>query len=127
VNFDRLADPWRRRVFDHVARLVRLRHSAPALGVNDTAFLHTDMTGGRRVMVWRRGTSDQEPVVVVANFSAWSQGPGDEYVVPGWPATPAGRSWREVTQDRAVPPEWVGREPLYPWEAKVYVLAEAAT
>ena len=43
--------------------------------------------------------------------------------MPGWPATAAGRSWREVTQDRDVPPEWVGREPLFPWEAKVYALA----
>ena len=30
--------------------------------------------------------------------------------------------WREVTQDRDVPDEWVGQEPESPWEAKVYVL-----
>jgi pullulanase len=125
VNFDRLADPWRRRVFDHVARLVRLRHNARALSVNDTAFLHTDLSDGRRVMVWRRGRDGDDPVVVVANFSGWSQGPGDEYVVPHWPATPPGRRWREVTQDRVVPAEWAGREPLYAWEAKVYTLEPA--
>jgi pullulanase len=28
--------------------------------------------------------------------------------------------WREVTQNRNVPREWVGREPLMHWEAKVY-------
>ena len=48
--------------------------------------------------------------------------PGAEYVVPGWPATPAGEQWREVTQDRDRAAEWVGREPLFPWEAKVYAL-----
>jgi pullulanase len=64
----------------------------------------------------------------VANFSDWgtpSPGhPSAEYVVPNWPATPPGKRWREITQDRAVPTEWVGREPLYPWEAKVYTLVE---
>ena len=63
-------------------------------------------------------------MVVVANFSDWGTGdpasPAAEYRVRNWPATPPGRRWREVTQARAVPPEWVGREPLYPWEAKVY-------
>jgi hypothetical protein len=33
-----------------------------------------------------------------------------------------GRRWREVTQERDVPGEWAGREPLFPWEAKVYEL-----
>jgi hypothetical protein len=49
--------------------------------------------------------------------------PGAEYVVPSWPATPAGRRWREVTQNRDVPAAWIGKEPLFPWEAKVYTLA----
>jgi len=64
--------------------------------------------------------------VVVANFSDWGTAdplnPAAEYVVPGWPATPSGKRWREVTQDRSVSPEKVGREPLFPWEAKVYAL-----
>ncbi|MFI7542859.1 alpha-amylase family glycosyl hydrolase [Actinoplanes sp. NPDC049599] len=122
VNFDRLDDPWRRRIFDYTARLVRLRHTSAALAVNDTTFLHTDLTDGRRVLVWQRGADPADPVVVVANFSGWSQHPGDEYVVPGWPATPPGHEWWEVTQHRAVPAEWAGREPLYAWEAKVYTL-----
>ena len=64
-------------------------------------------------------------VVVVANFSefsSWGAG-SDEYRVPNWPATPPGKRWREATQDRDVPPGWVGREALFPWEAKVYVLS----
>ena len=66
--------------------------------------------------------------MVVANFSEFASSSfgaaGDpEYRVPNWPATPGGRSWREVTQERAVPPAWVAREPIFPWEAKVYVLA----
>ena len=124
VNFDRLDEPWRRRIFDHVARLVALRTRAHALAVNDTEFIHADFTPGRRVLVWRRGGPTDPPVIVVANFSDWGtedpDSPAAEYVVPAWPSAPAGVAWREVTQNRTVPLEWIGREPLYPWEAKVY-------
>jgi pullulanase len=122
VNYSRLDDDWRSRVKDHVGRLVRLRTSADALAVNDVEVLHVDLDG-KKVVVWRRGRagSDQQ-VVVVANFSDYTTPPGPfaEYVVPSWPPTPPGRRWREVTQARYVPPEWVGREPIFSWEAKVY-------
>jgi len=125
VNYDRVDEPFRRRIFDYVSRLVRLRTSEPALSVNDTSFLHTDF-GGKRVLVWRRGVAGSESqVVVVANFSDFGTDTSvaaAEYRVDSWPATPAGLRWREVTQDRDVPAEWVGREPIFPWEAKVYVL-----
>ena len=106
---------------------MRLRTASGALAVNDTAFLHVDFEDGKRVLVWQRGQpASGELVVVVANFSDWGtanpRDPRAEYVVPSWPATPPGRRWREVTQERDVPAAWVGREPLYPWEAKVYVL-----
>jgi len=45
--------------------------------------------------------------------------PSAIYQVNNWPDTP----WREVTQDRLVAPEFVSREPIFPWEAKVYTLA----
>jgi pullulanase len=126
VNFSRLADDWRQRIFGYVANLVRFRRTAPALAVNDTAFIHTDLTPGRRVFAWQRGPAS-DPVVVVANFSDWQTpnpaDPASEYVIAGWPAAPAGRHWHEVTQDRDIPDDWAGREPLYPWEAKVYALA----
>lgn len=127
VNYDRLRDPWRRRIFEYVSRLVALRTTSDALAVNDTQFIHVDFTEGKRVVVWQRGRPGvDQPVVVVANFSDWATpnptAPYAEYVVPNWPPAPHGRRWREVTQDRAVPPECVGREPLYPWEAKVYAL-----
>src|SRR5512141_2056995 len=125
LNLDRLEDPWRRRLFEYVSRLVRLRTRSDALSVNDTEFLHADLESDRRVVVWRRGRADQDPVVVVANFSDFGTDlslPEAEYRVPNWPETPPGRSWREVTQDRAVPAAWVGREPIFPWEAKVYTL-----
>ena len=103
-------------------RLIALRKAHPALGVNDTAWLHTDFTPGRRILVWQRG-SDDNPVVVVANFSNFqTDDPFNgitEYVVPNWPRRDQ-FDWREVSQERDVPHEWVGREPLFPWEAKVY-------
>lgn len=125
VNYERLEEPWRRRVFEHVRRLVRLRTRSEGLAVNDTEFIHSDFAEGRRVLAWLRGPRDSaDMVVVVANFSDWgTPGPGDsgaEYRVAGWPTLPPGRYWREVTQQRYVPEEWAGREPLYPWEAKVY-------
>jgi pullulanase len=128
VNFDRLQEPWRRRVFDYVARLAHFRTRPAALAVNDTEFIHVDFEEGKRVLVWKRGRAGaDDPVVVVGNFSDFATArpfdPASEYRVPNWPATPAGRRWREITQDRDVPPEWAGREPIFPWEAKVYALA----
>jgi glycosidase len=127
VDFSRLQEDWRRRIFEYVSRLVRFRTEAPALSVNDTRFIHADFNDGKRVVVWQRGGEAQDPVVVVANFSDFvSEGAltaEGEYRVPGWPATPAGRRWREVTQDRLVAPDFVGREPVFAWEAKVYTLA----
>jgi 1,4-alpha-glucan branching enzyme len=127
VNFDRRHDPWRQRVRDYVARMVRCRTSYDALAVNETRFIHVDFHDGKRVVVWQRGREGSDKlVVVVANFSDFgTPNPlmsSSEYVVPNWPATPPGKSWREITQDREVPIEWVGREPIFPWEAKVYAL-----
>jgi len=130
VNYGRLSDrsdplhAMRMRIFDYVARLVRLRTRHPGLGVNDTSFIHADFTPGRRVIAWQRGAPGQTPVVVIANFSDWGSDVDDpraEYVVANWPPS-QGRHWHEVTQDRFIPSEWAGREPLYPWEAKVYEL-----
>ena len=64
-------------------------------------------------------------VVVVANFSGYGTPPGSDYVIPNWPATPPGKRWKEVTQDRVIPQTWVGREGIFPWEAKVYTLIAA--
>jgi hypothetical protein len=85
-----------------------------------------DFNDNKRVIVWKRGAPGQDPVMVVANFSDFvtesASSPNAEYRVPNWPATPAGRQWREVTQRRLVPQEFIGREPIFPWEAKVYTL-----
>jgi pullulanase len=132
VNFSRLEDEWRRRVFTHVARLVHLRVRSDALAVNDTALIHVDLNDGKRVVAWHRGApGSADAVVVVANFSGWGTRdpatPGAEYVVHNWPATPPGRRWREVTQDRDdVPQERVGREPVSPWGSRVYELVRNA-
>jgi glycosidase len=129
VNYDRLdSDPWRQEVFQYVSRLVKFRTGSNALAANDTTFIHVDFDEGKRVLVWKRGREGVDaPVVVVANFSDWGTDkpldPASEYRVPNWPATPPGRSWREVTMGRAVAPDRVGREPIFPWEAKVYTLA----
>ncbi len=124
VDFSRLQDDWRQRIFEYVARLVKARASIPALAVNDTNFIHADFNDGKRVLVWRRGNDQQTPVVVVANFSDFVSDGGlsGEYRVPNWPPTPPGKLWHEITQDRTVAPESVGREPIFSWEAKVYTL-----
>jgi glycosidase len=129
VNYQLMNDDWRRRIFDYVARLARLRTTSDALAVNDTEFIHADFNDGKRVVVWQRGLGDQL-VVVLANFSDYgtpdAANPAAEYVVPHWPATPPGKVWREMTQGpaegRVVPNDWVGREPIFPWEAKVYAV-----
>ncbi len=117
VKFSRAAEPERAALLAYVSRLVKLRTTHAALGVNDTRFLQVDLADGKRVFAWMRGT-EPDPVVVVANFSAWGTAdpfsPSAEYVVPGWPAG----KWHEVTLDRDAPQ--AGREPLFPWEAKVY-------
>ncbi|HEV2843143.1 MAG TPA: alpha-amylase family glycosyl hydrolase [Chthoniobacterales bacterium] len=130
VNYERLEEPFRRRVFDYVARLVKFRTSEEALSVNDTDFIHGDFAEGKRVVVWRRGRpGSASQAVVVANFSdfqtANADSPSGEYRVPNWPATPADKKWREITQARDVPADWVAREPIFAWEAKVYALADA--
>jgi pullulanase len=140
VNYTRLQDnaitgsgqpdprpPLRRRILAYIGRLVALRTTHPSLAVNDTEFIHVDFDAGKRVLAWRRGLPDADPVVVVANFSDYTtpdaENPTAEYVVRNWPVTPPGRQWREVTQQRSVPAEWIGREPVFRWEAKVYTLA----
>lgn len=130
VNFERLEQPFRRRIFEYVARLVKFRTQYDALAVNDTEFIHVDFNDGKRVLCWRRGLAGSgAQVVVVANFSdfatanAFSE--SAEYRVKNWPATPDGKKWREISQVRDVPAAWIGREPIFPWEAKVYALVDA--
>ncbi len=123
VNYSRLRDEWRRRVKEYVARLIKLRTTSSALAHDDTEFIHVDFNDNKRVLVWRRGKpGTDDVVVVVANFSDFASEPNGEYRVPNWPETPAGKRWREITWPHDVPQEWVGREPIYQWEAKVYTL-----
>ncbi|KIX92983.1 uncharacterized protein Z520_11256 [Fonsecaea multimorphosa CBS 102226] len=116
VNYERKSEDWRTRIFNYVATLVDLRKNCPALGTDDTSFIHVDNSRGGRIMAWVRGTTN--PVVVVANFTDQDT-PGPQYYVPNWPDRDR-NDWREVTQNRAVPTAWVGNEPLMHWEAKVY-------
>lgn len=130
VNYSRLNDDWRRRINEYVARLIAFRKTTDALAVNETRFLFVDFSAGKRVLVWQRGREGVDrPVVVIANFSDFGTpdpfNPSSEYFVPNWPATPIGQQWREITQDRDVLPARVAREPIFPWEAKVYTLADA--
>ena len=125
VKFERREEPWRKGIFEYVSRLVSLRRDNDALSVNDTTFFHADFAEGKRVIAWLRGQPGSRSIVaVVANFSAYgTPNPFSgvaEYVVPNWPNLPQGMQWREVTQNRLVPAQWAGREPIFPWEAKVY-------
>jgi 1,4-alpha-glucan branching enzyme len=126
VNYSRLQEDWRGRIKDYVTRLVKLRTTNDALASNDTDFIHIDFFQ-KRVLAWRRGQPGSDKMVVVlANFSDYGTpdafNPGSEYRVNNWPATPPGKHWKEITQQRDIPSEWVGREPIFPWEAKVYTL-----
>ena len=128
VDFSRVNEPMRHAIFEYVAQLVQFRTTHPALGVNDTDFIHVDFTDNKRVLVWQRGMAGQDPVVVIGNFSDYATpngltDPNAQYVVSNWPATPPGRHWCEVTQQRDVLPAQVGSEPIFSWEAKVYTLA----
>ncbi|KAK4129078.1 glycoside hydrolase family 13 protein [Parathielavia appendiculata] len=121
VNYSRKNDGgWRQALFKYVATLVNFRTTCPALGEDDTNFFHVDSSRGGRIMAWRRGRAGDGrlPVVAVANFSNENT-PGHEYLVPNWPDRNRA-DWREVSQGRSVPAEWVGREPLMAWEAKIY-------
>jgi hypothetical protein len=113
----------RKDLLAYVSRLVHLRTGCLALSVNDTTFLHVDFSDNKRVLVWQRGPgADGSLIIVVANFSDFntdtSVGPSAEYVIPNWPG---GRRWREITQQRDIPSAFVGREPIFAWEAKVYL------
>jgi len=121
VNYERFKDPWRKDIFNYVARLVRWRTTAKALAINDTAFIHVDFNEGKRVVVWQRGFGEQL-VIVVANFSEYGSPDGAEYIIPNWPTLPPNKQWREVTQERSIDPDKAGKEPIFPWEAKVYSL-----
>jgi 1,4-alpha-glucan branching enzyme len=118
VNYERKADDWRTRIFNYVANMVAFRKTCPALGTDDTDFIHVDESRGGKIMAWKRGGNGTVPVVVVANFTD-EDTDGSEYVVNNWPDKGVA-GWREVTQGRDVPGEWVGREPLMHWEVKVY-------
>jgi pullulanase len=125
VNFSRLSDDWRSRIKEYAARLITCRTNNIALSVNDTQFIHLDFEEGKRVLAWQRGIAGSANiVVVVANFSDYGTPdpthPSSEYVVSNWPAIPATMSWHEVGQDYTVGAGWAGREPIFPWEAKVY-------
>jgi pullulanase len=54
--------------------------------------MHVDFNDNKRVLVWKRGAPDQDPVVVVANFSdfvtANAGSSGAIYQVPHWPDHP---------------------------------------
>jgi len=132
VDFSLLSDPnnpWRPQLKNYVATLIQLRTSSTALSVNDNNVFFTDFNG-KQVMAWIRGNvnagAGADLIVVLANFSDYGTpnptDPTSQYIVNNWPATPPGGIWREITQGRVVPPEWIGKEPIYPWEAKVYQL-----
>jgi pullulanase len=121
VNYERLKYyDWRRRIFKQVVRLIKLRTTSKALSCNDVDFIYHNFDYGR-VMVWKRGQGENI-VVTIANFSDWGQDPyKDEYIIHTWPKTPPNKKWVEVTQGRVVNDK-IGREPVCPWEAKVYEL-----
>lgn len=115
----------RKSIFAYVSDLIKFRTQAPALSVNDTSFIWTDFSDGKRVLVWQRGRQQDVPVIVVANFSDFASAPGSDYVIPTWPSTPANKKWVDVSQRRReVPADYIGKESIFAWEAKVYTLVD---
>ena len=123
VNYSRAMHDWRQDLLKTVSRLVKLRTTNKALWGDELKFIHWDFQGDRKIMAWIRGGSNGLPVVIIANFSGVKP-EGNEYVVNEWPTMEKEDGtevkWREVSEGRDVPHEWVNREPVYPWEAKVY-------
>ena len=110
----------------YVPGLVKFRTRHPALAVNDTAFLHEDFHVGKRVVVWKRGGTGQDPVVGVANFSDYQTpngvtDPAAEYRAPNWSATPGAPVARSDAEPPVLPPPWIvnrsspGRPRSTPW------------
>jgi pullulanase len=125
IDFSRLEgvdNAWRRNVLTYVKKLIALRKTHAALGIDDTKWLHCDFTAGRRVMAWQRG-HDDNPVVVVANFSDFQTddplNPKAEYVIANWPRHSC-FVWQEISQELEISQAMIGRQPLNPWEAKIY-------
>jgi pullulanase len=126
-NPDGYYAPMRREIHDYVRNLIWLRRSTPALCADDTSFIWVDLNDGKQVIAWQRGEAgDPGTAIVLANFSDFESASGADYVVSTWPGpAAAGRKWRDVSQGRDVDPAWVGREAIFPWEAKVYMQVEA--
>ena len=123
-------EPWRRRIFDYVARLVQLRgqqrrprgqrHRRSCTSTSTTA--SASWSGGaadagserpgRRASPTSPTSAQRRPA---AAASTWCRtGPRPP------PAGNGGRSPRSAT----CPTEWAGREPIFAWEAKVYALVD---
>jgi pullulanase len=128
VNYERVDEPFRRRVFDYVSRLVKFRTASDALSVNDTEFIHVDFHDGKRVVAWRRGRPGS-----TTPWSSWrtsrtsarpnaaaqaSRVPRPQLAGHARPAGDGARSRRAAGRACRVG----GREPIFPWEAKVYTL-----
>lgn len=55
VNYERKSDDWRTQIFDYVSNLVKFRQTCPALGDNETDFIHVDASRRGKIMAWKRG------------------------------------------------------------------------
>ena len=125
VNWERLKgdeNKWRKELFECVARLVDLRKSEPALTnlkKGSTSFIYHNEDGGRQVWAWVRGKDPKPKVVVVVNFSDVDFS-NAEYEINSFPDS-RGLGWKEVITGKPAPN--AGKEPLKPWDAKVYAVA----
>lgn len=130
--YSRLGDQWRREVFTKVSRLAKFRQESEALSHENLEFLQMEISEEKKLAVWQRG-SGENIVITVANFSNYTtpeagNSEGQE-IIENWPKfdgypTPLGKKWVEITSARDVSNDWIGKEPVYPWEAKVYALVD---
>ncbi len=124
IHYHYLSDPWRKNLFEYVSRLVHFRKNTKALQTDEVKFIHVDCQEDRKVVVWQRNYQ-KEKVIVVANFSDYvtplAFEPQSEYYIPKFPKLKKGQVCFEITQNREVT-EKIGRESIFPWEAKVYYI-----
>ncbi len=94
INWNLLANPDNRELFDYYKKLIALRKDHAALRSDKLAFFHEDHD--HKILCYVRWSEAGEKVAVVLNLSGETLA---GYTIPNFPAD---GEWREVTRDFGV-------------------------